>query len=33
LRIGQPIPTSGMKLSDREELTRRLYEEVAGLLR
>jgi 1-acyl-sn-glycerol-3-phosphate acyltransferase len=33
LRIGEPIPTAGMKLSDREPLTRRLYEEVAGLLR
>lgn len=33
LRIGEPIPTTGMKLSDREELTRRLYDEVAKLLR
>lgn len=32
LRVGAPIPTEGMKLSDREELTRRLYEEVAALL-
>jgi 1-acyl-sn-glycerol-3-phosphate acyltransferase len=32
LRIGEPIPTAGMKLSDREELTRRLYEEIAELL-
>lgn len=32
LRIGEPIPTAGMKLSDREELTRRLYEEIAALL-
>jgi 1-acyl-sn-glycerol-3-phosphate acyltransferase len=32
LRIGAPIPTSGMKLSDREALTARLYEEIAGLL-
>jgi 1-acyl-sn-glycerol-3-phosphate acyltransferase len=31
LRIGAPIPTAGMKLSDREELTRRLYDEVAAL--
>jgi 1-acyl-sn-glycerol-3-phosphate acyltransferase len=33
LRIGEPIPTAGMKLSDREELTRRLYDAVAELLR
>ncbi len=33
LRVGQPIPTAGMKISDREELTRRLYEEIGGLLR
>jgi 1-acyl-sn-glycerol-3-phosphate acyltransferase len=32
LRIGEPIPTTGMKLSDREGLTRRLYDEVAKLL-
>jgi 1-acyl-sn-glycerol-3-phosphate acyltransferase len=32
LRIGDPIPTAGMKPSDRGELTRRLYVEVAGLL-
>jgi 1-acyl-sn-glycerol-3-phosphate acyltransferase len=31
LRIGQPIPTAGLKLADREALTRRLYEEVAAL--
>jgi 1-acyl-sn-glycerol-3-phosphate acyltransferase len=31
LRIGAPIPTAGMKLSDREELTRRLYDEVGAL--
>lgn len=31
LRIGEPIATSGMKLSDREELTRRLYDEVGAL--
>jgi len=31
LRIGAPIPTAGMKLSEREELTKRLYEEVAVL--
>jgi 1-acyl-sn-glycerol-3-phosphate acyltransferase len=32
LRIGEPIPTTGMKASDRDELTRRLYAEVARLL-
>jgi 1-acyl-sn-glycerol-3-phosphate acyltransferase len=32
LRIGEPIPTTGMKPGDREELTRRLYEEVSRLL-
>jgi 1-acyl-sn-glycerol-3-phosphate acyltransferase len=31
LRIGEPIPTTEMKLSDREALTRRLYDEVAAL--
>jgi 1-acyl-sn-glycerol-3-phosphate acyltransferase len=31
LRIGDPIPTDGMKPADREELTRRLYEEVSNL--
>jgi 1-acyl-sn-glycerol-3-phosphate acyltransferase len=33
LRIGTPIPTAGMKVSEREELTRRLYQEISGLLR
>ncbi len=32
LRIGHPISTAGMKPSDREELTRRLYLEVSRLL-
>jgi 1-acyl-sn-glycerol-3-phosphate acyltransferase len=32
MRIGQPIPTTGLKVSDREELTRRLYEEISELL-
>jgi 1-acyl-sn-glycerol-3-phosphate acyltransferase len=32
LRIGDPIPTEGMKLGDRAELTGRAYEEVARLL-
>jgi 1-acyl-sn-glycerol-3-phosphate acyltransferase len=31
LRVGEPIPTEGMKPADREELTRRLYEEVSNL--
>lgn len=32
LRIGQPIPTEGLKLSDREELTQRLHAEIRELL-
>jgi 1-acyl-sn-glycerol-3-phosphate acyltransferase len=32
VRIGQPIPTAGLGLSARLELTERLYREVAGLL-
>ena len=32
LRIGDPIPTSGMQLSGRVELTRRLYEEISRML-
>jgi 1-acyl-sn-glycerol-3-phosphate acyltransferase len=32
LRVGAPIPTAGMKPADRDELTRRVYEEVARLL-
>jgi len=32
LRIGDPIPTSGLKLSDRAELNQRMYHEVARLL-
>jgi 1-acyl-sn-glycerol-3-phosphate acyltransferase len=32
LRIGQPIPTAGMKLADRAELTRRIYGEVKRML-
>ena len=32
LRIGDPIPTVGMKLHDREALTERVREEVVGLL-
>jgi 1-acyl-sn-glycerol-3-phosphate acyltransferase len=33
LRIGWPIPTAGMKIHDRGELTRRLHDEVAELLK
>jgi len=32
LRIGDPIATRGLKLGDREELTQRLYAEVARML-
>ena len=32
LRIGYPIPTDGMKPAEREELTRRLYEEISSLV-
>jgi 1-acyl-sn-glycerol-3-phosphate acyltransferase len=32
LRVGDPIPTIGMKTSDRMELTGRLYREVSRLL-
>jgi 1-acyl-sn-glycerol-3-phosphate acyltransferase len=32
LRVGDPIPTAGMRLSDREPLNQRLYEEVSRLL-
>ena len=32
LRVGAPITTSGMKVSDREELTQRLYQEISRLL-
>jgi 1-acyl-sn-glycerol-3-phosphate acyltransferase len=32
LRIGDPIPTAGLKISDREELNERLYQEVERLL-
>ena len=32
VRIGDPIPVSGISLKDREALTRRLREAVAGLL-
>ncbi|HMD69967.1 MAG TPA: lysophospholipid acyltransferase family protein [Bryobacteraceae bacterium] len=32
LRIGEPIPTAGLKVSAHEELTRRLHGEVARML-
>lgn len=32
LRIGDPIPTNGLKLSDREALTQRLYTEISDLM-
>jgi hypothetical protein len=32
LRIGRPIPTTGLKLSDREALTRELYSEISAML-
>jgi len=32
VRIADPIPTAGMKLSDREDLMQRLYEEISGML-
>jgi len=32
LRVGAPIATAGMKLSDRVELTQRLYQEISRLL-
>jgi len=33
IRIGEPIPTTGMRHSDRVELTERLYREIAEMLR
>ena len=32
LRIGNPIPTGGLKVSDRAELTKRLYGDIRDLL-
>jgi 1-acyl-sn-glycerol-3-phosphate acyltransferase len=32
LRVGDPIPTEGMTVSDRAELNQRLYGEIARLL-
>ena len=32
LRVGEPIPTAGLKLSDREELTQKLHGEIRQLL-
>jgi 1-acyl-sn-glycerol-3-phosphate acyltransferase len=33
LRVGDPIPTKDLKLSDREALTERLYNEIAAMLK
>ncbi len=33
LRVGDPIPTEGMKSSDRTELTQRLYDTIAAMKR
>jgi hypothetical protein len=32
VRIGEPIPTTGMDLAARLELTQRLYQEIAAML-
>lgn len=32
VRVGTPIPTVGLKLGDREELTRRMHEQIQSLL-
>lgn len=32
LRVGEPIPTAGLKISDRDELTQRLHAEIRSLL-
>jgi len=32
VRIADPIPTAGLKLSDREDLTQLLYGEISGML-
>jgi 1-acyl-sn-glycerol-3-phosphate acyltransferase len=32
VRIGDPIPTQGLKISDRVDITQRLYTEISGLL-
>ena len=32
VRVGDPIPTTGMTIKDRDELTGRLHREVAALL-
>jgi 1-acyl-sn-glycerol-3-phosphate acyltransferase len=33
LRIGDPIPTTGMTIGDRVELTQRLYQEISEMLK
>jgi 1-acyl-sn-glycerol-3-phosphate acyltransferase len=32
VRVGEPIPTSGLKSSDRAQLTERLHREISALL-
>jgi 1-acyl-sn-glycerol-3-phosphate acyltransferase len=32
VRVGHPIPTKDLKLSDREALTQKLYDEIRGML-
>ena len=32
VKVGQPIPTKELKLSDREALTQKLYDEMRGML-
>jgi hypothetical protein len=32
VRVGEPIPTAGLKSTDRAELTERLYREIGALL-
>jgi 1-acyl-sn-glycerol-3-phosphate acyltransferase len=32
LRVGEPVPTAGLRLGDRGELNRRLYAEIATML-
>jgi 1-acyl-sn-glycerol-3-phosphate acyltransferase len=33
VRVGDPIPTAGLKLGDREQLTARAHDEIAAMLR
>ena len=32
VKVGQPIATRGLKLSDREALTQKLYDEIRSML-